>query len=365
MPHSLDWTRTPGSCSVVKTFNCRGAGRSNPDDKFLSGLGAEMVLRALYGESYMSQSNLTTGFSNVTDWFDLFAEATTSRFRSDYGSADEGARREGDLPLDEIQGLAWQMTTCVSMRGAWLALPTTLTVVTVVLAMWTIATSWRHRRSRPVWKESVLPLMFYGREIVDSALDKYSGESSGHTSQDQDANQTKEKNPLETRDLNKVGESTAVTIPWLHSTDSSGETSALTKRTKWSWRHRKQRKDTKDDPIFDTEQSARKHPENHGDQAAPGNAEPRQDNQALEEARNDTDEQVCDEQGAHGNLRSCEELRPPQISPISALTYTYERVEASRDASTYNIGDPEGDTWLGEDERRPGNTDNDLAHMDR
>jgi hypothetical protein len=120
----------------------------------------------------------------------------TNRFRADYGAADKGDGTEGDLPLDEIHGLAWQMKTCVSVRRVWLGLPISLTVVTAALAIWTIATNWRRRYSRPVWKDSILPLLFYGRDIVDGALDKYKHDSNEQT---QNANHT--KNPLETSNM--------------------------------------------------------------------------------------------------------------------------------------------------------------------
>ncbi|UPX13759.1 uncharacterized protein EKO05_0004258 [Ascochyta rabiei] len=322
-----------GSCRLTKTFNCRDAEQSDSDEKFLPGLGAETVLRALYGESYTSLSNLTTGLSNVTEWFDLFAEAMTRRFRSDYGSADEGDRKGEDLPLDEIHGLAWQMTTCVSMRGVWLIFPISLTVITAALAIWTMAKNWRHRKSRPVWKDSTLPLIFYGRDIVDGALDKHSFDSCERASQDQSPNQTKDKiNPLETRNMEKIGDSTAVTIPWLHDKDNSGEAPTFRKRAKWSWHLRKNRKKTSDDQLLDKDGGTEIHPEIHTDQAIPDVTEPHEDNQTLEVEQIDGDTQSPGVTESQEHIPSCEEAEPRQSSPIHPQAYTHDRVRISDDA---------------------------------
>jgi hypothetical protein len=161
----------------------------------------------------------------------------TKRFRSEYGSADEGSRTESDLPLDEVQGLAWQTTTCVSMRIAWLLLPISLTVITTALAIWTIASNWRHRHSRPVWKDSILPLMFYGSDIVNGALDGYNHDSKEQQAQKQNKSQAGDNiNPLDIKSMKEVAESIDVTFTWLYGTENSNEEPALSKRTKWSWR---------------------------------------------------------------------------------------------------------------------------------
>jgi hypothetical protein len=54
---------------------------------------------------------------------------------------------------------------CISMHMNWLLLPIILTLVTVVLAIWIKIANWNHRHSRPVWKESLLPLIFYGHRV--------------------------------------------------------------------------------------------------------------------------------------------------------------------------------------------------------
>jgi hypothetical protein len=341
-----------GSCSVVKTFNCRDTGSSDSDDKFIPFLGAETVLRDLYGESYKGESNLTTGLSNVTKWFDLFAEAMTKRFRSDYGAADVVDRRRDDVPpLDEIQGLAWQSTTCVSMRIVWLVFPIILTVFTAALAMWTIATNWRHRQNTPVWKDSILPLMFYGRDIVNGTLDRYNHESSEQISQDQTADQTEiKKSPLEIGSMEKIGQSTAVIIPWLQGAGNNGEESAMGKRAKWSWRHKKNRNDDRDDQIPVPGEGTETHQDIQGDQTAPSDVGSHEDSRMLEVAQIDRDAQPPVLTVIRGT-RSSEEAGPQQTSPIYPQTYPYGGVGVNDDAGAHSFKGNERDMQTQEGDR--------------
>jgi hypothetical protein len=331
-----------GSCVLAKTFSCRGLGRSDSDDIFLSGLGSETVLKAIYGESYDGQSNITTGFSNVTEWFDLFAEAVTKRFRSEYGSADQADIEEGDLPLDEVQGLAWHETTCVSMRGGWLVFPIILTAITGVLALWTIATNWIHRYSRPVWKDSILPLVFYGRDFVDSALDQHSFSSREQTPPDQDANPVGKKDPLEAKNMSKIGKSIAVTMPWLQSTNSGGQAPTLRKRTKWVWSQREQQKDTSDISLTHLEERVETRPGDHGDNTTSEMLASLQDEWPPGEAHADEDDQTPEEQRADQGSYSYVDSGLPQISSISPFEYTYERMRPSDDVSLHSIRIVEG-----------------------
>lgn len=74
-------------------------------------LGVGAVLTALYNDG--SNTN-----SNITQWFNSFADAMTNRFRSQYGTA----RASLDIsklpapPLDVIHGTAWQADICVLLR---------------------------------------------------------------------------------------------------------------------------------------------------------------------------------------------------------------------------------------------------------
>jgi hypothetical protein len=228
-----------GTCGSYKGPNCHKAHDGEYKwEGYTADLGATTVLETLYSNGY-------TSYSNVTKWFDKFAGTMTNRYRSDYGTATFNDSRMVELPLGENQGRAWQNTTCVSMRRGWLLIPIILTAVTSILAIWTIATNWRQRHSRPVWKDNILPLLFYSREIVNDKLDAHSHRPKDQIPQRHDA-EARESNTalLETSAMEKISTSTGVNIRWLYGTDGptandSGETAKSTGLMKRIWRTRK------------------------------------------------------------------------------------------------------------------------------
>jgi hypothetical protein len=143
-----------GSCKEYSILSC--GKEENWGDTF-GDLGVGAVLRALY-----NGGNNTN--SNITQWFDSFANAMTSKLRSQYGTV-RAHWNTSDQPFDVIHGIAWQADICVSLRWEWLLLPIGLTFVTTILAVWTIITNWRQRHRSPVWKDSILPLLFYSQRF--------------------------------------------------------------------------------------------------------------------------------------------------------------------------------------------------------
>jgi hypothetical protein len=127
-------------------------------DSYMSNVGVGSILRSLV-------SNETT-HKTVTKIFDSIANAMTNRFRFQYGSTTPAGTTIESSVSDLVQGIAWETKVCVSMRTEWLLLPIGLTFVTFILSMWTIITNWQHRHSIPIWKESILPLLFYGQDIA-------------------------------------------------------------------------------------------------------------------------------------------------------------------------------------------------------
>jgi hypothetical protein len=121
-----------------------------PYDSYLSNVGAGSILQSL--------TTKKTTHDMVASMFDSIASAMTNRFRFQYGISAQD--------VDLVQGKAWETKVCVSMRIKWLLLPIGLTSVTFILSMWTIITNWRRRHSIPIWKESILPLLFYGQDIA-------------------------------------------------------------------------------------------------------------------------------------------------------------------------------------------------------
>jgi hypothetical protein len=155
-----------GGCSYygeVQVQDCRWYKRANgssDNDGSIVNIAPDRVMKALY-------SNGNTSFPDIDRWFEAFASAMTNKFRSEYGgirwnSTDELSEL---MPLDIRQGTAWRSAVCVSMHWRWLLLPWLLTLLTVLIAAWTMFSDWRHRFTRPVWKESILPYLFYSDRI--------------------------------------------------------------------------------------------------------------------------------------------------------------------------------------------------------
>lgn len=171
----------------------------------LEKLGFQTTLRTLYNKGNHS-------FTNVSLWFDNFANIMTNKLRTQYGSAKFS---QAELS-QEAQGLVWQTTSCVAMHWQWLLYPSALTLVTACLLIWTILANWRHRNNRPVWKESILPLIFYGHSIRSEHSETFPTPSN----EDDIAGETRgqpraEKALLEASEMNKIGEKTMVTFNWL------------------------------------------------------------------------------------------------------------------------------------------------------
>lgn len=61
-----------------------------------------------------------------------------------------------------INGTAWETMVCTHVQWAWVAFPAALTAGTAVLLVSAIWKAVGDREHRPIWKASVLPLLFHG-----------------------------------------------------------------------------------------------------------------------------------------------------------------------------------------------------------
>jgi hypothetical protein len=234
-----------GWCNSYRTTSCgkNRATNQTGDMGQLFSLGAEGVLKSL----------IRNDERNITRWFDSFADTMTNRFRSDFGAMDFGTTNRSvpggyeleanrTLPLGQIQGIAWNTTTCVSMQWQWLLLPILLTVIATVLLLKTIFVNWRHRQTRPVWKDNILPFLFYGHKIEShepQGLPGQTGENSadvGHTRPDT------EGHLLETSEMATIAKRTVVTFQWPDDSqqDSSETGSAYPLQQEKNWLRRRQ-----------------------------------------------------------------------------------------------------------------------------
>jgi hypothetical protein len=224
-----------GECTSYKGPSCSKSSQlGNGFLQVLSNLGAKTVLTKLLDGQ--------VAYSNVSVWFSSFANAMTNRFRSQYGSRVFNVTDQ-NLPVEEVKGVAWRTGTCISAHRDWLALPIILTAVTALLMIWTRAANLRHRRTRPVWKDNLLPLIYYSYKIESkdpSALPHRIRQTNEYTNGTDTAEQ---EILLEASGMSKISAKTPVTFRWPQSSKLDNEsddssTIVLTNRKDW-FRQRK------------------------------------------------------------------------------------------------------------------------------
>ncbi|ORY63262.1 uncharacterized protein BCR38DRAFT_436349 [Pseudomassariella vexata] len=59
-------------------------------------------------------------------------------------------------------GTVWNQTVCTNVDWRWIVLPVSLEFLTFCVLVVVVGLSWQERETRPVWKSSVLPLLFHG-----------------------------------------------------------------------------------------------------------------------------------------------------------------------------------------------------------
>ncbi|KAH9887509.1 hypothetical protein F4778DRAFT_797454 [Xylariomycetidae sp. FL2044] len=143
----MDTTLFAGSC----TYNRRQGDALLCEDKWW--------LSALY-------RNKTASYATLDAALDQFATVVTNRIRA------EGASNYGDggdpaaITRQHAQGLVQEMTVCTRFEWEWLLLPLLLTVGAAAMLAAMVAQNLA-RPDQPVWKSSVLPLLFYGFDHAD------------------------------------------------------------------------------------------------------------------------------------------------------------------------------------------------------
>jgi hypothetical protein len=147
-----------GFCDWQYVCSKNGVSYGKSNESYLSTVGVGTVLRSL--------ASADTTYSSVTNTFDSIANAMTNRFRFQYGSEVQQYSSTESSRLDLVYGKAWETKVCVLMRMKWLLLPICLTIITIMLSVWTIKTNWQRRHSIPIWKDSILPLLFYCQDIA-------------------------------------------------------------------------------------------------------------------------------------------------------------------------------------------------------
>ncbi|KLO84805.1 uncharacterized protein LW93_5087 [Fusarium fujikuroi] len=101
-------------------------------------------------------------FEGLDDSFDLFTTAITNNFRK------QGIKaiRDGSLEdNDKATGQATEMAICTVFDWRWVLLPAGLMAITILLLIVAVVQGFTNP-GMPVWKTSILPLLFYGPNVV-------------------------------------------------------------------------------------------------------------------------------------------------------------------------------------------------------
>ncbi|KAG5658579.1 hypothetical protein KAF25_010760 [Fusarium avenaceum] len=113
--------------------------------------GSKWWLLPLYNSTYESLDKA----------FGQFTTAMTNNFRM---QANKG--RFSDKP-DRVVGTVTEMAICTTFDYRWVLLPAGLMAITMILLICAVVQS-NKDSAVPVWKTSILPLMFYGPYVVDA-----------------------------------------------------------------------------------------------------------------------------------------------------------------------------------------------------
>lgn len=98
-------------------------------------------------------------FSTVNAALEDFATVVTNKFRMTGTGPD--ILLGGGVTREEVYGSVYESTTCTYFDRRWVSLPVILVVICAILLAWIAIKNYRDPE-QPVWKGSILPLMFFG-----------------------------------------------------------------------------------------------------------------------------------------------------------------------------------------------------------
>lgn len=169
-------------------------------------------------EALYSDGNAT--FQSINSNFDSFANAMTARYRTTFGSSAfdpemvDAYNGKGDpvTPAGEVNGVVWDTTVCVHVQWKWLLFPVIFAALTLALLGQTLVNCWKLKSDRPVWKESLLPLLFYhnnfqqtSTSVTDALCDQRESSISANVSN---------KAALERSDMERLARDVLVSFQW-------------------------------------------------------------------------------------------------------------------------------------------------------
>lgn len=80
--------------------------------------------------------------------------------------------------------------------------------------LWTIASNWREREIRPIWKDNLLPLLFYGNKMDSKEPGALPWRQCDFDRDDVGTVQGEKSHLMEASEMNKISKSTPVTFQW-------------------------------------------------------------------------------------------------------------------------------------------------------
>lgn len=104
--------------------------------------------------------NATASLASIVSIVDNFARAATNMFRP-VGSSlyyDDWYNTTAAVAM----GTVYTTEVCVRFQWRWLILPACLLAISALLLLATVLADGLSRRRRPIWKSSLLPLLYYG-----------------------------------------------------------------------------------------------------------------------------------------------------------------------------------------------------------
>jgi hypothetical protein len=110
--------------------------------------------------SLYNQGNAT--FDTINSVFDGVATAYTNHVRnSGIPRAGKNSSAIKD-PAEIIIGQVWHTTICTKFAWEWLIFPAALVLATLAILVTTMMMSRLDPQQLPIWKSSLLPLLYYG-----------------------------------------------------------------------------------------------------------------------------------------------------------------------------------------------------------
>ncbi|KAK8067533.1 hypothetical protein PG996_006645 [Apiospora saccharicola] len=158
----------------IKCINFNDAITCYDDNEYQSGSSAQGDSgQGTWAESLYA-ANVTT--QKIDDMFARFATIVSNRYRMTFGSSQPHfIESMTEPPWGQVRGTVQHTAQCNAVRLDWLAFPTAIMALTLVILLWTMLTSWLDRKDRPVWKDSILPFLLYSHRFKREGGDSGSG----------------------------------------------------------------------------------------------------------------------------------------------------------------------------------------------